>query len=156
MSQQPLLCVPPPWAWVVCPGELEGRVSTRVNLLALLSVGIISRGQPVSGGGHGVALVGPLLLPLRLTQATSTPGQASGFARQSAWSPSPGPLRGAAGPALGAPDAGAPGRGVAPGQPACLPRGTGPLSPLFHGSASCFVLQSLCLSSQQSWMQVSW
>lgn len=139
VSQQPLLCVPPPWAWVVCPGELEGRVSTRVNLFARLSVGIISRGQPVSGGDTEWLWLVLSCCPC-VSPDTSTPGQASGFARQSTWSPSPGLLRGAAGPASGAPDAGAPGGGVAPGQPACLPRGAGPISPLPRFSLLlCFV-----------------
>lgn len=143
VSQQPLLCVPPPWAWVVCPGELEGRVSTRVNLFARLSVGIISRGQPVSGGDTEWLWLVLSCCPC-VSPDTSTPGQASGFARQSAWSPSPGPLRGAAGLAWGLQMQGPREEGWLPVSPPVCREALGP-SPLFHGSASCFVLQSLSL-----------
>ena len=59
---------------------------TAVNLF-VLGVGVISRGPACKPGGHGAGLIGLLLLPLSLAQATSRPGHvyprpASGFARQ--------------------------------------------------------------------------
>ena len=82
---------------------------TEVDLFVLLSVGIISRGPACKQGGHGAGLIGLLLLPLCLAQATSTPGRRLGLHDKRLVTPTRSPLQ-CAGVASRAPDAGIPRR----------------------------------------------
>lgn len=104
-------------------GEHQGE------LVCTSQCGHYFQGPACKWGGHGVALVGPLLLPLRLTRHVY-PGPSVWVCttKRVVTLTRSAPRCCRAG--LGAPDAGAPGGGVAPGQPACLPRGAGPISPL--------------------------
>ena len=81
---------------------------TAVNLF-VLGVGVISREPACKPGGHGAGLIGLLLLPLSLAQATSTPGQRLGLHDRRLVTPTRSPLQ-CAGAASRAPDAGIPGR----------------------------------------------
>lgn len=102
---------------------------TGVNLFVLLRVGVISRGPACKRGGHRAGLIGLLLLPPHLAQATSTPGRRLGLNNKRLVTPTRSPLR-YAGAASGAPDAGIPGRRGGPWS-ACLfaERRWGPVSP---------------------------
>lgn len=114
-------------------GEHQGE------LVCTSQCGHYFQGPACKWGGHGVALVGPLLLPLRLTRHVY-PGPSVWVCttKRVVTLTRSAPRCCRAG--LGAPDAGAPGGGVAPGQPACLPRGAGPISPLPRFSLLlCFV-----------------